>query len=102
VPTNAPRVCDYCHRVCLGKCQHKPRCKLYNLRDWRDRLRAEQLYRQPLCEDCLAAGRTTAATQVHHKVPHQGNLTLFLDADNLMSLCASCHSIRTAHEKAPV
>jgi hypothetical protein len=32
------------------------------------------------------------ATVVHHREAHRGDMTLFLDYDNLESCCASCHN----------
>jgi 5-methylcytosine-specific restriction protein A len=59
-------------------------------RQWR-RVRESYLAEQPLCEDCLKAGRTTGATEVHHKrtiaeAPH-----IRLDRNNLRALCTECH-----------
>ena len=45
----------------------------------------------PLCEQCEAEGRTTAAHDVHHKVKVRHDKTLVYDWDNLMSVCRSCH-----------
>lgn len=60
---------------------------------WR-KFRLMQLRREPLCEDCLEAGRVTEATDVHHIVPKRdGGEDSF---DNVKSLCHSCHSKRTA------
>lgn len=40
---------------------------------------------------CHEEGRTTAATQTDHVVPHKGDLGLFWDSQgNWQSLCASC------------
>lgn len=61
---------------------------------WR-RARAAQLAASPLCADCLAIGMDTAATQVHHRVKRADDMSLAFDPDNLVSLCASCHSRRT-------
>jgi hypothetical protein len=54
----------------------------------------QQLARQPLCEDCLTAGRTTEATIVHHVGRHAGDAFAFFNSP-LMSLCAECHQVRT-------
>lgn len=72
------------------------RHKYYAQRRW-ERLRAEKLRRQPLCEICLAAGRITPAEDVHHKISFMSSEDpdirhhLFYDFDNLMSLCKECH-----------
>ena len=59
-------------------------------RPWR-RLRDAHLAKAPLCAFCEAIGRVTAATVADHKVPHKGDKTLFLDPNNLQSLCKPCH-----------
>jgi len=61
---------------------------------WRA-VRQQQLQRHPLCEHCLAQGRTTAAGEVDHiRAVRRGGA--MLDADNLQSLCKPCHSRKTA------
>ncbi len=60
---------------------------------WR-KIRNRYIKAHPLCEECLAAGRVTAATEVHHKLPLGKGGTH--DDANLMSLCKSCHSRITA------
>ena len=49
----------------------------------------------PLCTDCDAEGRVTAATQTHHVIKVDDDPTRIFDADNCMALCATCHSVRT-------
>ena len=62
---------------------------------WR-KLRGVFLSMFPLCHDCEKAGRLTPATEVHHIVAiADGGTDNF---DNLMGLCKSCHSRRTALE----
>jgi len=63
---------------------------LYNTREWRQ-ARTAQLARVPLCERCTSLGRVTAADTVNHRIRHEGNWALFLDPENLESLCAACH-----------
>lgn len=65
---------------------------LYDLARW-SRLRLKQLSQHPLCERCSSRGVVTAATVVHHKVPHKGDLKLFFDHANLASSCKPCHDI---------
>ena len=72
--------------------------KLYNSRQW-NALRAGQLAREPWCADCLAEGRHVMANEVDHIKPHNGDTSLFLDANNLQSLCKPHHSRKTANEK---
>lgn len=61
------------------------------------KLRRAKLTAQPLCEDCLARGIVTAATEVHHVKPVEDALTaadkeaLMFDPHNLRSLCRACH-----------
>ena len=59
------------------------------------RVRAAQLRRHPLCEDCGERGYVTEASEVHHVVALRlGGMRL--DYGNLRSLCKGCHSRRTA------
>ena len=53
-----------------------------------------------LCTQCLQRGRLTPATVVHHKHHLRGNKDRALDADNLESLCAKCHSKAHAQHAA--
>jgi 5-methylcytosine-specific restriction protein A len=62
----------------------------YSRRAWAE-ARALQLARRPLCETCLAEGRITAATVVHHAEPHRGDWRLFIDPANHRSACKACH-----------
>jgi len=56
---------------------------------WR-KARKKFLDEHPFCELCRRQGRTTPATLVHHiKAARQGGTD---DEENLMALCASCHS----------
>ena len=66
--------------------------ELYRTPKWQT-LRAEKLKQNPNCEIC-----GEPATEVHHKVPHRGNLELFLNWDNLMSICNKCHRLQTQKE----
>lgn len=75
---------------------------LMNSTRWR-RLRAYVLSRRPLCDSCLAVGRITGATEVHHVIPVETGLTrsdkeaLAYDAHNLRPLCHACHvAVHTA------
>ena len=67
--------------------QHK---HLYNMAAWR-RLRVAQLSAEPLCRMCRELGRLTEARVADHVRPHRGDVDLFLDSDNLQSLCKPCH-----------
>lgn len=63
---------------------------------WR-KARAAALSRDNgLCQDCLAKGRTTPATQVDHvtrKALGGGD-----ELDNLRSLCRDCHDAKTRRD----
>lgn len=57
---------------------------------WRkERVTFLKLY--PLCCMCEARGRVTPATEVDHKIPHRGNVTLFRDVNNWQGLCKPDH-----------
>lgn len=69
---------------------------IYNSRRWKN-LRLLYIKHNPLCEICLAAGKTTLASDVHHK----DSFTLYngeerynkaYDYYNLMSLCKYHHT----------
>lgn len=67
------------------------------------RLRCDTLTAYPLCQRCLAEGRTTAATEVHHVKPveeaigYKEKLRRMYDPHNLRALCHDCH-VRTHTE----
>lgn len=71
--------------------------KWYSLSIWK-RARKIQLGKQPLCEECLRQNRITPAEVVDHIIPHDGVWDLFVDQDNLQSLCERCHNVKTARE----
>ena len=58
--------------------------------DWL-RLRSRYLAAKPTCNDCRRL-----ATEVHHIKPIRDYPELRLVWENLMGLCKSCHSKRTA------
>ncbi len=62
----------------------------YNLPVWK-KLRRSKLRDEPLCERCLQRGKTVMAIIVHHVKPFRGDWDLFLDFDNLQSVCKLCH-----------
>lgn len=102
-----PRRCPECLELVKGRCV---KCKgerdqKYDKRrgtaasrgydkDWR-RFRTQMLVEEPLCVDCEASGRITAATEVHHIVKLRDDPSLRLEPSNVMCLCKSCHSKRT-------
>jgi 5-methylcytosine-specific restriction protein A len=61
-------------------------------------LRSKILFACPLCVECSKLGRHTSASVVDHIVAHKGNINLFWDAENLQSLCKTCHSAKTSKE----
>ena len=60
-------------------------------RDWQ-KVRAAKLAEEPLCRTCMAQGRVTEATEVHHEQPISERRDLRLTPSNLISLCHPCHS----------
>lgn len=44
-------------------------------------------------------GEMVGAEVVDHKIPHRGDLRLFLDPDNLQSLCKHCHDSHKQREE---
>lgn len=65
---------------------------LYRTTAWR-KLRAKHLSYNPYCVMCGAPAKI-----VDHIHAHKGNMDLFLNEDNLQSLCMSCHSAKTLKE----
>jgi len=72
--------------------------RFYDKRVWRDRLRKAQLAGEPLCERCLTMGKTVAAAHVDHRIPIAKGGDAY-DSGNFASLCASCHSQKTAEDE---
>ena len=69
----------------------------YNVR-WR-KARETYLIRHPLCVDCVAEGRPSAATVVDHIIPHKGDSGLFWDSvNNWAPRCVRHHNAKTARE----
>lgn len=71
--------------------------QLYASSVWKN-LRRNHLAQSPICVKCEKEGRATIANVVDHATPHKGDVKLFMDANNLKSLCLSCHSVKTAFE----
>lgn len=63
---------------------------LYKSTAWR-KGRLAFLSQQPLCERCLANGRTTPATVVNHRKPHKGDVVLFFQWENWEATCKPHH-----------
>lgn len=64
--------------------------RLYRTARWR-RTRAEQLFKQPLCETCLSQGRITAATVCNHADRDSKRTEEGFFAGPFTSECAPCH-----------
>jgi 5-methylcytosine-specific restriction enzyme A len=62
---------------------------------WRAKIRTAHLMREPLCRHCAKLGKLVPAQQVDHIVPPEGDFQLQTSANNLQSLCVSCHSRKT-------
>lgn len=83
---------------------HKRRRSVYNTQRWK-RLRALKLKEQPLCEECLRAGRITPAEEVHHIVSFaeyvdaDERTAMAYDYDNLESICKKCHGAEHARRE---
>lgn len=60
------------------------------------KVRLAFLTANPLCEDCIAKSRTTAAEEAHHITKVRDDASKRLDTSNLMALCKACHTRRTA------
>ena len=67
------------------------RQSLYKTPDWQ-RMRAAQLAANPYCK-CGAP-----ATVADHDIPHRGDLGLFFDRRNLVSMCVDCHNRKSSGE----
>ena len=65
------------------------------VKDW-PRIRKNYVSTHPFCEMCLKNGVMTPVAEVHHRIPlSQGGTN---KADNLVSLCRSCHNKVHIHE----
>ena len=74
---------------------------LYNQARWKHPAhgrRSRQLRKQPLCEMCLKARRTTVATVADHVIEHKGDETLFWEGE-LQSLCKPHHDSSKQREE---
>ena len=105
MPTSPPRWCARCQEAHDGVCpQRQPRVDIrphatargYDGR-WQ-KIRAAKRARDPLCELCREAGRVVLAELVDHFIPLAANGTH--DDENLVSMCRSCHGLKTEQDKA--
>ena len=95
------RLCG-CGRVVVGACGTCSRQKKATTEDfragsgerygarWND-LSVRYRTHNPLCEQCKAEGKTTAAEDVHHIRKVKDSPELMYDWSNLMSVCRKCH-----------
>lgn len=73
------------------------RKEVYNTTLWR-RMRLAHLTEHPLCAVCELMGKTTLASQVHHRKSFLDARdkyemeSLAFDSNNLISVCPNCHS----------
>ena len=72
--------------------------RMYKDERWNS-LRTNQLLKEPYCCECAKKKIRTPATDVDHILPHRGDWGRSLDANNLQSLCHSCHSVKTVKER---
>lgn len=69
----------------------------YNSSAWHS-LRNDYYVRNPLCEVCMTHNVVRVAEHIHHKQPFLSGINdnerwqLLLDEQNLISVCADCHS----------
>jgi 5-methylcytosine-specific restriction protein A len=63
-------------------------------RSWRNKSIAIRQRDTYLCQACRANGRITYENlEVHHIIPIASNWDLRLEDDNLITLCATCHTL---------
>jgi len=88
-------------RLTVGKAHqitapHRPRERRGSARErgytteW-DKFSKAFLYRNPLCEYCMAKGTTKAARVTDHDIPHEGDPELFWN-NTFTACCVSCHN----------
>jgi 5-methylcytosine-specific restriction protein A len=87
-------VCNRCNKGKRGDHTKSSHQRGYGW-DWQQ-FRRVYLQQHPICEDCKAAGKATAAEELHHKVKIVDAPELRLEPSNVMALCGSCHDKRTA------
>lgn len=117
MPPRPPRPCRHagCNALAYGRESYCPAHKVQAEREQTERRREADLHRgsrhergydslwvrnrsmylsaHPLCERCAAAGRTVAASLVHHVNSIASAPSLRLDAENLQALCRECHEV---------
>ncbi len=85
----------YCeeHRPARTARHHGQATRLYGTSRWQ-RARVAFLGEHPWCQHC----GTEPAVDVHHAVPHGGNVEVFWDMSRWVALCKACHGAETARE----
>lgn len=73
---------------------------LYQTKEWR-KLRKIKVSESPICEMCKFMKRIVPVHTVDHIIPitEDNYEELFLDYDNLQSLCDPCHKFKTNRDK---
>jgi len=64
--------------------------------DWQKFRRLYFYQYSPLCHDCTLDGKTTPATDLHHKQKIKHRPELRLSEKNVLPLCSDCHDRRSA------
>ena len=105
MPSRPKKRCTYpgCAKLLPGG--WKSRCKAHTVKDTRPssyhrgydsnwkKIRRLHMSEYPLCADCLADGRYTPASEVHHVLAIRKGGTH--DPSNMLSLCRVHHQQRT-------
>ena len=104
MPAAPPRWCSRCREAHAGACpQRQPRVDIrphatergYGTQ-WQ-KIRAIKRARDPLCEWCKANGIVRLAELVDHYIPLAVGGTH--DMEGLVSMCRSCHGLKTEQDK---
>ena len=80
------------HRLYDKYKRDKKTAAFYRTAEWQAARAAAMARAYGLCQDCLAAGRLTAADMVHHVKPLREYPELALVPSNLRPLCNKCHA----------
>ena len=90
------RYCEQ-HTAIERKRPRSGRCgNMYNYR-WQ-KARAAFLRAHPICCVCEREAIIEPSAVVDHKIPHEGNQTLFWDESNWQAMCVQCHNRKSARE----
>lgn len=63
----------------------------YKSQKWKNKRKAILLRDKYLCRNCQRFGKMNEAVIVHHIIPTEIKPEYFLNDENLISLCFSCH-----------